>query len=406
MKYLGISMGGLYATAYLIIRMSFVEMQKYILLPNFNGTQMAFLFTITYTIMQIPCGYLIDKFGIRPVSIIMGLISTIGLFICGVSQTINLFIIGRILSGIGLCGGFLFLVSLGNTLKNKNLFTIIISYTIGFSLICAMGFINLLPLLLKNNNNILVTIVTPIFKILGLSITKNIVWQSLFIVESLCVFFITIGFLFFIPQTVIKNKKELTTSDINIFSLLKNRKIILIMLLGFVSCIPFYSILETIFISDYLKSFSTIASSKIYSMGILGFLFGTVFIPIIERFLGNSAAICCILSLTGVASLLLYFGKYLCSLSILFALFLIGMSNCIQFLITNSLKELVPESMLGQIIGILNVLFVGTAPFSQLILPCFLSKFGGSQSICFFSIIFIAISFLLMMIKNKCYLTK
>lgn len=359
--------GILYAINYMITRSSFVEIQKNIGMDiaGFDGNSIAFFFTITYAICQIPCGILIDKLGIKFLGLVLNSFLTIGSVICTMSNNAYLFIIGRMITAIGCGGAFIMLIKLAQQVISKENFSRFIGIVMGVSCILTM---------------LVIAFIIP-----------KLSWRMILLSQGI---FGSISMLLFLfhKAPLVQNEVKTNTNEkkLGMLCLLKNTNVLLLAYIMFFSCVFYYSFGETTYLGSILQNRFNLATKNVYNTIIAGFLVGGFLGSFLEKILGTRKGILFI----NVISVLSIFLLKLPFLYVIYSnIFFIGFSTCIQFLITSLSREYVAENMLGATSGLLNLFAALTAPFAQFVLPRFIIRSPEQNNLIFsFAMVFAVLS--------------
>ena len=313
-----------------------------------NHTSFSFLvssYNITYLLMQIPAGFLLDKFGSKKILIWATLICGFGniLFVCG---DFYIAIIGRLLVGVGSSFAFIGVLKLARETMNTRHFAIIASIVISLGTLAA-AFSQQLSVYISES---------------GLS------WVSVFIYSGMIAIPLAGLFALFIPTNTsdVKLMPNIKNIGANTLILLKNKKLWLNATWAGLIYIPTVVLTSQYGIS-YLKDIHHI--DKIFAASLITTLFmgWVVFSPIINIICSKVGANKTIsVGIFGMLLTIVVLSKSMFSEHLIILAFLFGSFSAVQVLVWYFFNKICPDNISGLGIAITNMIITLVIEIGQL----------------------------------------
>ncbi len=348
-----------------------------------NHTSFSFLvssYNITYLLMQIPAGFLLDRFGSKKILIWATLICGFGniLFVCG---DFSIAITGRLLVGIGSSFAFIGVLKLARETMNTKHFAIIASIVISLGTLAA-AFSQQLSVYISES---------------GLS------WVSVFVYSGVIAVPLAGLFALFIPTNTsdVKLMPNIRNIGANTLILLRNKKLWLNATWAGLVYIPTVVLTSQYGIS-YLKDIHHI--DKIFAASLITTLFmgWVVFSPIINIVCSKIGANKTItVGIFGMLLTIVALSKSMFSEHLIILTFLFGSFSAVQVLVWYFFNKICPNNISGLGIAITNMIITLVIEVGQLTtgMAIDISKhfeFCSNMTITYSFIIFIAFGYLVL----------
>jgi MFS family permease len=312
----------------------------------FSGANIASIFALTYALLQIPYGNMIDKIGLRRTMIGLSFLMGTGFFLCCLSHSLISFAIGRWITALGCAGAFISMVKVTEVEFGSAAIAKIVGALVAFALLLGLLFLKFASPFMVGDN----------------------IWRIMYGIKGILAISIFICFQFFIKNKTVQTTEEKTQaiSFMEFVGIIrKNFYILSLLLFCLIFFMIFYGTNETPFIAVIYEKLG-ITKNNTYSVLLFGFLAGFLTLPSVAKIIGEIKT-CFIMSLTlmGLSvGMLCYPNKILAYLFALIA----GYSNGLQMTVVEMTTADLPDSVTGKSSGLMNVLFVGGVFLAQQIL--------------------------------------
>ncbi len=295
-------------------------------------------FLYTYVSIQVPVGFIFDRFRSRNILLISSVLLMIGCFIFAVSHNVWLSVIGRMVMGLG--GGFTFIGALyiGRSWFPVVMFPLIVGLTEAMS---GVTEISLVPLL---------------------ALVKNYYsWRIIFLEVTAIVFILAVLVFFYVREHHPERKisKKVSRGDFNL--VLKNPIMwLLSFYVGFLFAFDmlFANMWGVTFLVENYHITAWIAAVE-SGMTMVGFTVGCCMIGWIVQFVSDQLLMALFAIIQFMAMLLLWY-LHLSLLGIAIIVLIIGFASSSMVLAFNVVKKIIPENSYGLATGFTNMFFGGT----------------------------------------------
>ncbi|MCF6776348.1 MFS transporter [Thiotrichales bacterium 19X7-9] len=341
------------------------EIKSEFYITDFKLGLMGAVFFISYIIMQMPGGYLIDRFGVKKITLWMLLCCFLGTLLMYVTSSFWMLLIARVLIGLG--SSIAFLCAIRAILE-------------WLPVTCFSFFVGVLQALLG------------IGAIMGQSpiayLSQFYNWHQISIV--FCFISLVLFILFLFIDSPIKKKSKLVKMDINknlkrtmiklVIAALCDKHLLKLSLLSFIIWSPVASLAGFWLIPMLAFNYKITAIEAGFMIGFfwLGMILGAIIIPIISDYIKKRKPIVVVGFMLQSITLILLISLQLPELVFLFCLLILGLVCPLQGFIIVIAKDQYNKENFGLLSGMLNMFAALSGGVMQLVV-------GGLLTYCFYN---------------------
>lgn len=289
-----------------------------------------------YSILQIPCGFLADRFGTKKVIALSAICCSIGTLIFALTDQFYVALFGRVLIGIGSAAGFITSLKVAADWFSKDQFPIFASLTNVMSTLGGNFGAKPLAFLMCSYG-----------------------WINVYIVLSLIGIIIAFCAFFFMKNGHINQNSSVEHIKTFFIKTIQNRQIWLVSFIGGVYYLP-VSALAELWGSPYLMSvfsITNIEASLSTNLMFMGVAIGSPIFAFLATYFDSYKRLLIIVGFLSFSFLLFITYAHVFSLTtIWFAFFALGVAIGGQILVFSIVKELVSAEISATALGFVNTL--------------------------------------------------